>query len=347
MADTAAAGVPADSTRVVLVGGPLRIRPAGDGAAVADIAAGTVLREVGDTTIGSTPWVRLATWDDRKGWMPRSAVLQAGLWAHYSDALGGVAVISLRPAYPIGEGRWAAEAPYPSPDFMPSAAAWLAGDSLIHARVTERDTMTVECTGARYPLAVLDRADRAGTRRGVRLEEGALALPASGEPKGRAFPVAPLEPDEGLLRAVEGAVRAAVEAGPAGEIPEDAEAPPVVDAGPRLDWRGLGPDAAWAVAYWNPFEGREAEIMPGRWGAAFLAVRDGSGWSVQTVVPLDWAFVGSESPPWRLLAAVATVPGRPTLLAVEAVEYEGARVDLYLADDTGYRRFYRGFYWGC
>ncbi|MDX1660941.1 MAG: SH3 domain-containing protein [Gemmatimonadota bacterium] len=338
----------ADSTRLVVVAGPLRIEPAGDAEAVTDVAVGTTLRVVGDTTVGAGRWVRLATWDDRKGWMPERSVLDPALWTHYAEALGGVAVVALRPAYPVGEGRWAAEAPFPSPDFDLPAEAWLARDSLLSTHVTERDTMRVECTGARHSLVLLDRADRTGARRGARLEEGSLAIPSARRPSARSLAIGDLDPEPDLREAVETAARSAIEAGPRGGVSDDGDTPPPDPTDPsRFDWRSVGSDAAWAAVSWNPFEGREAEITPGRWGAAFLAVRGESGWTVRTVLPLDWAFVGPDAPPWRLLSAVATVPGRPTLLAIEALEYEGARIDLYLADDTGFRRFYRGYYWGC
>lgn len=350
-ADTAAADTAgtADSVRIVLVTGALRLEPAAGAAAVTEVAAGTVLRIVGDTGIGRRRWVRLATWDDRMGWMSEREVLDAGLWSHYAGTLGGIAPVALRPAYPVGDGRWAAERPFPSPDLDPPGDVWLAGDSLVSTATVERDTMTVECTGERHSLAILERGARATSGRGVRLEDGVLAIPASREPTARPLLVGPLDPDAGLREAVADAARAALETGPPDEPPADTDAPPppAPATPPLLDWRAVGQDAAWAVAYWNPFEGREAEIMPGRWGVAFLALRDETGWAVRTVLPLGWSSVGPDAPPWRLLAAVATVPGRPTLLAIEVLGYEGARIDLHLADDAGFRRFYRGFYWGC
>lgn len=349
-ADTTAAGAEAtDSARIVLVPGALRLEPVAGAAAVTDVAAGTILRIVGDTTVGSDRWVRLATWDDRTGWISEAEVLDGGLWSHYAGALGGIAPVALRPAYPIGGGAWAVERPFPSPDLDPPGDVWLAGDSLVSTAAVRRDTMTVGCTGERHPLVILERGVRAASGRGVRLDDGVLAIPASREPTARPLFVGPLEPDDELREAVAGAARAALEAGPRGEVGTDPEVPPPPDpaAAPVLDWRAVGPDGAWAVAYWNPFEGREAGAMPGRWGTAFLAVRGEPGWTVRTVLPLDWSSVGPDAPPWRLLAALATVPGRATILAIEVVEYEGARIDLHLADDAGFRRFYRGFYWGC
>lgn len=348
-ADTAPSGetAGADSVRIVLVPGPLRVHPADGAAAVTDVAAGTTLRATGDTTAGSDRWVRLSTWDDRTGWMPRTSVLDAGLWSHYSNALGGVALVALRPAYPAS-GRWVAEAPFPSPDLDPPAEAWLVGDSLLHARVTGRDTMRLECIDARHSLAVLDGPGRSPEGPGARLEKAMLAIPSAREPAARALAVTALDPESELREVVETAARAALEAGPPGGVPDHADAPPP-DAGtePLFDWRSVGPDAAWAVAYWNPHEGEGADISPGRWGTALLAVRTGDAWTVRTVLPLAWTFAGPTAPPWRLVSAVATVPDRPTLLAVEVVEYEGARIDLHLADDAGFQRFYRGFYWGC
>lgn len=345
-ADTAAA---AAETRIVLAPGPLRIDPSDDADGVADAAAGTALRVVGDTTIAGARWVRLATWDDRRGWMPVSAVLEPGLWAHYLEALGGVPVTATRPAYPVEDGRWVAEKPFPSPDFDPPAAVRLAADGWVATRVARRDTVTVGCTGERLSAALLGTGVvGAIPEDGSFLSRGTLAVPVESDPSATPLAIGPLEPGPAWTEAVAGAASAALEDGPAPGTWRDPDAPPPPAGGePVIEWRSAGPDAAWAVASWNPYGGADARVMPGRWAAAFVAVREGEGWTVRTAIPLQWTTAGGERAPWRLLAAIATVPGRPTLLAVEALEHEGARIDLYLADDAGYRRYHRGFYWGC
>ncbi|MBW3660259.1 MAG: hypothetical protein KY397_01320 [Gemmatimonadetes bacterium] len=333
----------AERVRIVLVAGPLRSRPAAAAPAVTEAAAGTTLRLVSDTTAASGRWLRLATWDDRKGWMPEDAVLDAGLWTHYVETLGGATPAALRPAYPMSGGRWGAEKPFPSPDLDPPAEVWLAADSLVHSRVVGRDTLRYECTGARHSMAVLER----GIPGAGRPDGGAIAIPASRPPAGRTLPVGALDPEAGLLEAIADATDAALAAAPSRRVPEDALPPPEPGAEARLAWRAVGEDGAWAVATWHPSRGREAGTMPGRWAGAFLAIRGAGGWSVRTVLPLQWTTVAPAAPPWRLLAAVATVPGRPTLLAVESLQPEGSRIDLLLADERGFRRLYAGFYRGC
>lgn len=338
---------PPDSARparVVLVSGPLRIAPAAEADGVADAAAGTTLRAVADTTVDGRRWVRLATWDDRTGWMPASSVMEPGLWTHYVEALGGAPPTATRPAYPIGDGAWGAEKPFPSPDFDPPAAVRLAADSMVGARVVRRDTLSIACSGARLSMALLDRgAPRATRLPGGDLSRGVIAIPTDRVPRARALAVGPLEPEPALAAAVRRASVAALEAGPAADAAgADVPAP---GAGPQVDWRAAGSAAAWAVASWAaPADGTSP---PGRWAVAFVAARAKGGWTVRTAIPLRWTVPEPGRAPWALVSAVATVPDRPTLLAVEETRPGGGRIDLYLADDAGYRGYYRGFPHGC
>lgn len=343
---------------VVLRGGRLRLAPESGSDAVTEVGLGTVLRPVADTIVGGRHWIRLATWDDRAGWMEAEEVLPAPVWTFYRRTLGTTPT-DLRPTYPIGRGRWGVEVPFPSPAFDLPARAWVGAEALVEARVVERDTVVNECSGDRYSFAIVDPGPGEAGDRGPETDRAALAVP-TGERPGivplavetvTAPPAPALEAE--IERLAGQALATATEAGL--EIPPDAAPPPPPVTVPELGWASVGEEAVWGIAIWNP---HDMEIMPGRWTAAWLFAREGSGsggagaegagWVARPTVPLEWAFVGPAAPPYRPLAGYAT--GRtasPTVLVIEALEYEGSRIELLLAGSERFRRFYRGYYWGC
>ncbi|HET6360814.1 MAG TPA: hypothetical protein VFH11_02035, partial [Gemmatimonadota bacterium] len=54
------------------------------------------------------------------------------------------------------------------------------------------------------------------------------------------------------------------------------------------------------------------------------------------------------TPAWRPAGAFATGPsGFPTILLLEALEFEGAHLDIWIERAGRYERIYEGYYWGC
>lgn len=347
---------PAEERMVVLRGGRLRLAPESGSDAVTEVGLGTVLRPVADTIVGGRRWIRLATWDDRAGWMRAEEVLPASVWAFYRRSLG-IAPTDLRPTYPIGRGRWGVEVPFPSSAFDLPARAWVGAETLVKARVVERDTVINECSGDRYSFAIVVPGPGEAGDRGPETDRAALAVPTDERPGVEPLAVEPLAaPSASAVAEAEGvaerALGRAAERGTAG--PSDAPPPPAPGSEPDFAWLRVG-EAIWVVAIWNP---HDKEIMPGRYTAAWLFSRgeaapalDGGRtgfWTVHPVVPFGYAFVGPAAPPYRPLAGYAT--GRsalPAVLVIEALEYEGSRIELLLAGSERFRRFYRGYYWGC
>ena len=138
---------------VVLRAGPLHVEPDEDSPGITDVPAGMLLRAVDEHA--PQGWVRVATWDDRRGWIPESRLIPRELWAHYGRALGGISPVLLRPAYPVEGGRWVVEAPMGSPGFTPASSAWLLGDPA-EIRVVAIDSIENACGGERYRAGVLD-----------------------------------------------------------------------------------------------------------------------------------------------------------------------------------------------
>ena len=137
------APAPSDSTGrhriVVLTAGPLHLEPDSASPGVLEVQAGAVLDIVteGNAEAG---WVRVATWDDRRGWLPAARLMEQAQWAHYAGALG-VAPTLVRPGYPVEGGTWGVEAPLGTPGITAASTAWLVGDSAVETRVTAIDSL--------------------------------------------------------------------------------------------------------------------------------------------------------------------------------------------------------------
>ncbi|HET6618067.1 MAG TPA: hypothetical protein VFH69_09680 [Gemmatimonadota bacterium] len=323
------------SRRVVLRTGPLYVERDEGGATLTQVAAGTLLRIVPDAS-GGEDWVRVATWDDRQGWIPASRLVEPGLWAHYGKALGGVSPILLRPAYPVEEDRWAVEAPLDSPGLTPASTAWVLGDSARSVRVVAIDSFENICGGDRYRFGTLDAAAAADAEYEYLpyLDGGVLAGPSGARPTARRLPVGPLEPDRALDSL---ARRVARGLGPvrAGEplAPES------------IEWKSLGGNAAWAAVSWpvaDPATG-QAQLA-----AALLFRRGEAGWEQLSAIAPIPSSAEIPTPAWRPVAAYSTgASAGPTLLLVEAFEYEGAHLDIWIERGDGLTRIHEGYYWGC
>jgi hypothetical protein len=260
-AGTPDAVAPADSTDgarvVVLRGGPLHLEPDEGSPGIADVTAGTLLRALPDSA-GGPGWVRVAMWDDRRGWIPVQRLVPVELWAHYGRALGGVSPALLRPAYPVEGGRWGVEAPLGSPGITPASTGWLIGDSASAIRIASIDTVENLCGGEFHRFGVLDR--RESGARWPLLDAGRIATPSGGRPTAVTVPIGPFEPDSALARLARSA---------AAEL-EPAAGPPA-----STDWAALGPDAAWVALSW-PYEDEALGIS--QRAAALVFRRSPSGW---------------------------------------------------------------------
>ena len=319
--------------RVVVRTGPIFVeRDLADGT-VTEVAAGTLLRIVPDVS-GGEDWVRVATWDDRQGWIPAARLMEPGLWAHFGEALGGVSPLLLRPAYPVEGERWAVEAPLDSPGLTPASTAWLLGDSARSVRVVAIDSFENICGGDRYRFGTLDAAAAADYEYLPYLEDGVLAGPSGARPTARRLPVGPLEPDSALDAL---ARRIAESLGPGGAgqslAPES------------IEWRSLGGNAAWAALSWpvaDPATG-QAQLA-----AALLFRRGEAGWEQFSAIAPAPSSAEIPTPAWRPVAAYSTgASAEPTLLLVEAFEYEGAHLDIWIERGDGLTRIHEGYYWGC
>ena len=328
VADTAAQ---ADSTGeervVVLRSGPLHLEPDDGSPGITDVIAGTLLRALPDSA-GATGWVRVATWDDRRGWIPVARLVPVELWAHYGRALGGVSPALLRPAYPVDGGRWAVEAPLGSPGITPASTGWLLSDSASAIRITAIDSVENICGGELHRFGVLDRSESG--EHWPFLEAGRIATPSGTRPVAAAVTVGPLVPDSVLLRL---AREGASELEPAAGAPESTE------------WVALGPDAAWAALSW-PFEDEALGIS--QRAVALVFRRSPTGWERVSAIAPAPSTAEIPTAAWRPVAAYSTGgASHPTLLLLEAREYEGAHLDVWIERGDGYQRMYEGYYWGC
>lgn len=317
----------AEERIVVLRAGPLHLDPDEASPAVTDVPAGTLLRVVTDSA-GGDGWVRVATWDDRRGWIPVARLAPAGLWAHYGRALGGVSAVLLRPAYPVDETRWAVEAPLGSPGITPVSTVWVLDDSASAVRITAIDSVENFCGAELHRFGIL--AGRAEGEEWPLLEEGRIAAPSGGPPAARAVPVGPFEPDAALVRLAE---------------TEAAELMPAAGPPESTAWAALGPDAAWVSLSW-PFEDQAQGIS--QRAAALVFRRSGSGWERASSIAPTPSTAMIPTAAWQPLAAYSTGGvEHPTLLLLETREYEGAHLDIWIERGDGYQRIYEGYYWGC
>lgn len=314
---------------VVLRAGPLHLEPDPDSPGIADVPAGALLELVPDAA-GGGDWVRVATWDDRHGWLPASRIMEAEQWAQYGGALGGVSPVLVRPAYPVAAGRWAVEAPLGSAGLTPASTVWLLGDSARGARVAGIDSLENICGGELHRFAVLDL--RSGAGDGPHLDQGLLATPSGGRPTARRLPVRPLEPESDLAAL---ARRTAADAAPAsGGVPPAS-----------IAWSALGESAVWVAFSWpaeDPASGHAQRAL------AVVFRRTASGWERAASIGPAGSNATIPLPAWRPVAAYSTGAATfPTLLLLEGLESEGAHLDVWIEREGRYEQVYRGYYWGC
>ena len=277
-----------------------------------------------------TGWVRVATWDDRRGWIPSSRLMEQSQWAHYGQALGGIAPSLLRPGYPVEGGVWAVEAPLGTPGITQASTAWLVGDSVLAARVTAIDSLKDICSEELHRFGILDT--RFSGENLPRLEEGRLVTPSGSRPTTRRLAAGPLDPDAELAGLLDGAAR---ELAPPGADPEAAS----------VEWAALGEGSAWATLSWpaeDPSTG-QAQLA-----SAIVFRRTPGGWErLATLGPVP-SSAEIPTPALRPAGAFATgQSGFPTILLLEALEYEGAHLDIWIERGGRYERIYEGYYWGC
>jgi hypothetical protein len=317
----------ADTVVVVpLHGLALRVEPGDSAPATLDVAAGTPLRLL-EARDG---WLRLATWDDRAGWAAESGTVELPLWVHYQRALGGAPLSDLRPGYPLGDGRWGVEAPPPSPGVVTSANVWVLGPEPLVGSVAATDVVPSSCGGAyRFGFLAEPPTGRVAGDEPL-LERARLVATAAPGSSLRMLEPLPATPDPIQVQAVR---RLADSLGTAGRGARFAAA----------EWLSLGDDALWVTLAGEP--GREQPDAPS-WAAAAVVLGGGSEPEVRLVV-LPHPSPGLPPAIRPVLAFSTTGDGRPTLFVVHRVDYDGQRIELYVARSRDVRAFYRGYAWGC
>jgi len=306
------AGAPAaaDTSEPVVVaihGLVLRAAPADTAGEAFEVAAGNPLR-VREMRGG---WLRLATWDDRVAWAPEAALVDLALWAHYQDALGGAPLSDLRPAYPLGDGRWGVEAPPPSPGVVTTGSLWIVGGEPLSANLAGVDEVPNSC-GRPYRIGIL--AEAPGPARGGSPDLGRARIATTAAPGSTLQPLAagPAEPDS----AAQAAIR---------RLADTAGLEPAA-------WHALGDAALWVT-------------LAAPDGARIAAVVVVAG-EARLVVPPHPALGPPEA--LRPVLGFATAgDARPTILLVERPGAAGTRLEAYVARELDYRRFYQGYAWGC
>jgi hypothetical protein len=315
---------------VVLQSGPLHLEPDPDSPGVTGLQAGTLLDLVEDG--GDGAWVRVATWDDRQGWLPASRVMDPEQWAEYGRALGGVSPILARPAYPVAGGRWAVEAPTGSAGLTTASTAWLLDDSARAARIVEIDSIENVCGGERYRFAALDLPSAAGDQ--PRLEQGLLLTPSGSRPAARRLTIRPLEPDADLAALARSAARELSAASGGGPSPPGS-----------AEWLALGGDAAWAALSWTDEDAASGQAQR---ALALVFRRSAAGWQRVGAIWPDGSSAALPTPAWRPVAGYATGAATfPTILLLQTNESEGAHLDVWIEREGWYERAYAGYYWGC
>lgn len=313
-----------DSPRfVVLRPVALLVAPDRDAGAVTTIPTGTVLRGV-EGEAGPAGWTRVATWDERRGWVETDALVDPAAWGRLERALGGFPPSELRPAHPVA-GGWIVEAPYGSPSLYEGAGAHVLGDSALRARVSGIGTVR-SCAGRTHRVALLGGAAGGGEHLLVP-ERVRLALPAAAPPTLRGLSVEPwTSPGPALVEAVSREA-ARLHAPPDG-----------------IAWWRVEDGSAWASVKWEvdgPVEG------------VFVAVPrpDETAVDVRAVVSprsIDDGGRGGNQPSHAPVYAyeIEGVKG-PTLFVVSSKEYDQERIVVYLARSRDYGRVWTGFHWGC
>ncbi|MCA1606275.1 MAG: SH3 domain-containing protein [Acidobacteria bacterium] len=199
----AATGVADTSATVVPFHGlSLRIEPVASAEAILEASPGTPLRVI-ESRSG---WLRVATWDGRVGWIPEGETFELSLWVHYQEALGGIAPSDLRPAYPLADGRWAVEAPFPS-GMTTGSSVWVYGEPASVIGVTTIAEIQSTC-GVRRMAILADRPSAStpeASGRALRADEPALdlallAAPGAPSPRLRRLAPAPATPNPSAVR---------------------------------------------------------------------------------------------------------------------------------------------------
>lgn len=314
---------------VVLSAGPLRLEPDSTSPTVLEVHAGTILDLVPEDA-GKPGWVRVATWDDRRGWIPTSRLMEQAQWAHYGRALG-VAPALVRPGYPVEGDTWGVEAPMGTPGITRASTAWLVGDSAVQTRVTAIDSLEDFCSGALHRFGILGAPP--GGEILPRLEEARLVTPSGARPASRRLAIAPLQPDAELAALLESAISELAPGGSAAGAPA------------AVEWVALGEESAWASISW-PSE--DATTGRAQLASAIVFRRGRGGW--ERVADLGPAASSAEipTPAWRPVGVYAAdASGLPTILLLETLEYEGAHLDIWIERGGRYERMYEGYYWGC
>jgi len=334
-ADTTAA----EDVRVVALRGlGLRVEPSESSPVSIEAAAGSPIRLV-ESRDG---WLRLATWDDRTGWAPETETVDLALWIHYQQALGGAPLSDLRPGYPLGDGRWGVEGPPPSPGVMTAASVWVLGPETAAAGVVDAANVPSSCGGAlRFGLLGEAPAGSGATGGMPVLARARLVTTAAPAPSlaGLEPRIASPEPSQVLaVRAIADSLLAAFGAALTAERPAAAPA-----RFAPAEWLALGEGALWATLAGEP--GRERPNADS-WAAAVVVLGDGADPEVRLVVP---PYRAPALPPALrpVIAFSTTGDGRPTLFVVHRLDYEGQRIELYVARERDVRLFYRGYAWGC
>lgn len=298
----------------------LRVEPDPASGSVTTAAAGRPLERIEEP--GPEAWVRVATWDDRRGWVETGEVVTPAVWSHYERALGGIPPNELRPAYPV-EGGWLVEIPYGSPSFYEGGGAYVLADSAMLAGVTRIGAVR-RCAGEPRRVAWLD-GGRTGSEFRPPVDRARAALPAGGVPGVRGLVVATTSrPGSRIVDAV---TRSAEDAGARLE---------------RVSWWRVEGGTVWATVEWTSDGPREAAFVA-------LPVEEGSDVDVRTVVaprPVgeDGTFGRGSRP---VFAYETNGVARPTLFVVASDHYDGGRVDLYVARPEDYGRVWTGYSWSC
>lgn len=313
-----------DSPRFVVIRPvTLQVAPDPEAGAVTTLATGTVLRGV-DGEPEPAGWSRVATWDERRGWVEADALVDPAAWGRLEGALGGFPPSELRPAHPVA-GGWIVEAPYGSPSLYEGAGAYVLGDSARRARVSGIGTVR-SCAGRTHRVALLDGAG-GDAELLPEPERVRLVLPAAAPPTLRGLTVEPwTSPDPALVEAV------------------SREATRLYAPPDGIAWWRVEDGSAWASVKWE---------RDGRVEGAFVAVPrpDGAAVDVRAVVSprsIDEGGRGGNEPTRGPVYAyeIEGVKG-PTLFVVSSKEYDEERIVVYLARSRDYGRVWTGFHWGC
>jgi hypothetical protein len=309
------------ATVVPFHGLSLRTQPSPEAEGILEAAPGTPLR-----VLEARPdWLRVAMWDGRAGWVPERETFELPLWVHYQEALGGIPPSDLRPAYPLADGRWAVEAPFPS-GMMTDSRVWVDGEPASALGVAAILDVPSACGPRR--LAILVDRPAPGTE-AVVTPRRAGRMRAADEPRlDLARMAAPGAPSPRLYRLM-----------PAPATPTPAQAQAVstervrVPSPNEVEWLAIGEGAFWV---------RSAATSG---ATALLVLDDGADTKVQVVVAPDAA---PETTDVLLLHTFSTGAGaRPSLFVVERSGSHGRWIEIYAARADDVRRLYTGYVWGC